>query len=52
MRIRWGKETEAHELVPLMLDYIVDFYQQPNSEPEKVEGLVRHLLTYPDVGQQ
>lgn len=36
MRIRPVKETDIYGLAPLMLDYIVKFYQRPDPGPERV----------------
>lgn len=52
MIIRQATEEDIHQIVPLMLEYIVDFYKQPNPGEEKVGQLVKHLLDHPDHGMQ
>lgn len=52
MIIRHATEEDIRHLVPLMLEYIVDFYKRPNPGEHKVAQLVKQLLDHPDYGVQ
>ncbi len=52
MVIRSVTKEDLTSLVPLMLTYIVDFYQRPNPGEMAVQGLAEHLLDHPEAGIQ
>ncbi|NMP21718.1 GNAT family N-acetyltransferase [Sulfobacillus harzensis] len=52
MVIRAVTRADIPDLVPLMLSYIVDFYERPNPGSEAVTQLVAQLLEHPDSGIQ
>lgn len=52
MLVRPASEVDVAQLVALMLDYIVDFYRQPDPGESAVTGLVQDLLNNPGRGRQ
>lgn len=52
MMIRQATEEDIQHLVPLMIEYIVDFYKRPNPGEHQVAQLVKELLDRPDYGTQ
>jgi ribosomal protein S18 acetylase RimI-like enzyme len=49
---RCAEKKDIPQLVKLMNQYIVDFYQRPNPGDEALKGLVQHLLINPERGLQ
>lgn len=52
MVIRPVMKDDIIQLTPLMLSYIVDFYQRPHPGQAKVQNHIMHLINHPDQGVQ
>ncbi|WP_301335737.1 GNAT family N-acetyltransferase [Bacillus sp. FJAT-27445] len=52
IEIRPATVKDVSELYELMRQYIVDFYEQPGPEENKLKGLINHLLENPSSGLQ
>jgi len=50
--IRKATQQDITQLYPLMIEYIVDFYEQPKPKEEELKGLMEHLLNNPASGLQ
>jgi ribosomal protein S18 acetylase RimI-like enzyme len=50
--IRPVENKDISQLVKLMTQYIVDFYERPKPGEEALEGLVQHLIKNPEIGLQ
>ncbi|MFK7696376.1 GNAT family N-acetyltransferase [Paenibacillus sp. HJGM_3] len=50
--IRAVNKEDIPQLLELMIEYIVDFYQKPKPAEESLNGLIEHLLDYPSSGMQ
>lgn len=50
--IRPVQTEDLNELLGLMYQYIVDFYQRPRPSEEALQSLVAHLLNHPASGIQ
>ncbi|MFC4076575.1 GNAT family N-acetyltransferase [Salinithrix halophila] len=51
-RIRKLEKRDVPHLLPLMMEYIVDFYKYPRPSDGSLEKLVNHLLEHPWDGIQ
>ncbi|MGD8191761.1 N-acetyltransferase family protein [Brevibacillus ginsengisoli] len=51
-QIRKLEKQDLPQLLPLMYEYIVDFYQCPRPDEQALEKLVHHLLDHPWEGIQ
>ncbi|MEH7112898.1 GNAT family N-acetyltransferase [Neobacillus niacini] len=52
IEIRKSQEADISKLKVLMEQYIVDFYNQPEPEENKLKGLINYLLENPSSGLQ
>ncbi len=52
MIIRQARVDDVPHLSNLMMQYIVDFYKQPEPEEGNVKKLIQHLLENPSAGIQ
>lgn len=50
--IRKVNEGDVDQLIPLMYQYIVDFYQRPRPAEKDVRELIHQLLNQPSAGVQ
>ncbi|RDI48016.1 GNAT family N-acetyltransferase [Falsibacillus pallidus] len=50
--IKNAEEKDVDQLKPLMLQYIVDFYQRPKPDEKDLEELILSLMHNPSVGKQ
>ncbi|TCJ01320.1 GNAT family N-acetyltransferase [Cytobacillus praedii] len=50
--IRPATNQDVNELYILMMQYIVDFYKQPEPNENELKGLITHLLENPSAGLQ
>lgn len=52
MHIRQVETRDIPALMPLMLGYIVDFYQEAHPGVDRLDAFIRHLLENPEEGVQ
>lgn len=52
MIIRQASKEDVHQIVPLMISYIVDFFKRTNPGAPAVQNLVTHLIDHPEQGIQ
>jgi GNAT superfamily N-acetyltransferase len=52
IKVRPVNDHDIPQLYPLMVQYIVDFYQRAHPKEEDLKGLIQHLLDHPSAGIQ